>query len=186
MKVNWKVSCADCGWIGDQEEALCQAGRFYYLRCPKFDDNHRIKELAFLPAEERKGRMLFVDDRRKRIMYALNNFPEFDVDIAPNVPEALRAMSSEDWDVVSLDHDLMGHDFEDPETPTCGMAIVRYLEKTGWPTQRKVPQFWVHSSNLFAAHLLIVSLTAIGFEAWYKPITYKVEHMKYDEKGVPK
>lgn len=132
-----------------------------------------------------KAKMLFVDDRRKRIMYALNNFPEYQVEIAPNVPEALRAMSSEDWDVVSLDHDLNGFDFQDPDSTGCGMEIARYLEKTGWPTQRKVPQFWVHSSNLFAAHLLTVSLTQLGFEVWYKPIIYKVENMTYDKTGLP-
>jgi hypothetical protein len=133
-----------------------------------------------------KPKLLFVDDRRKRINFALENYAlVWHVEIAPNVPEALRAMASEDWDVVSLDHDLNGHDFEEPETKTCGMEIVRYLAKTGWPPQRKVPQFWVHSSNLFAAHLMVVELTHAGFEAWYKPIIYKTENMKYDEKGLP-
>ena len=132
-----------------------------------------------------KIKMLFVDDRRKRIEYALNNYPEFQVSITPNVPEALRAMSSEDWDVISFDHDLTGHDFEDPDTPTCGMEIVRYIEKTGWPPQRQKPEFWIHSSNLFAAHLMVTKLTELGYEAWYKPITYRAEHMQYDEKGIP-
>lgn len=139
-----------------------------------------------ISTNKNKAKMLFVDDRRKRIMYALKNFPEFDVEIAPNYPEALRAMSSEDWDVVSFDHDLNGYDFQDPDTPTCGMEIVRYLEKTGWPPQRKIPQFWVHSSNLFAAHLMVVKLTELGFDAWYKPIYYKTENMKYDNTGLPK
>lgn len=133
-----------------------------------------------------KAKLLFVDDRTKRIHYALENFPEMDVTIATCVPEALRQMSSQDWDVISLDHDLNGHDFQDPETPTCGMEIVRYISKTGWPPQRKQPIFWIHSSNLFAAHLMTTSLHKIGLLAYYKPIIYKVEHMTYDEKGVPK
>lgn len=134
-----------------------------------------------------KPRMLFVDDRRKRINFALGVYAiAWHVEIAPNVPEAMRAMASEDWDVVSLDHDLDGHDFQEPDTKTCGMEIVRYLAKTGWPPQRKVPSFWVHSSNLFAAHLMVVELTQAGFEAWYKPIIYKTENMQYDEKGTPK
>lgn len=133
-----------------------------------------------------KARMLFVDDRTKRIHYALESYPEFEVTIATCVPETLRAMSSQNWDVISLDHDLDGHDFSDPDTTTCGMEIVRYIGKTGWPSQRQKPIFWVHSSNLFAAHLMTVSLTELGFDVWYKPITYKVENMKYDEKGLPK
>lgn len=132
-----------------------------------------------------KAKMLFVDDRTKRIHHALENFPEYDVTIATCVPEALRQMSSQDWDVVSLDHDLNGYDFQDSDTPTCGMEIVRYIGKTGWPVQRKKPQMWVHSSNLFAAHLMVVSLTELGFDTWHKPIIYKVEHMKYNKEGLP-
>jgi len=129
--------------------------------------------------------LLFVDDRTKRIHYALDNFPEFRVTIATCVPEALRQMCVRDWDVVSLDHDLNGYDFQNPDTPTCGMEIVRYIKKTGWPPQRKKPEFWIHSSNLFAAHLMVVELTAEGFDVWHKPIYYKVENIKYNEAGLP-
>jgi len=138
-------------------------------------------------------KMLFVDDRTRRIEYALNigefngrdNFHGYDVTIATCVPEALRQMSRQEWDIVSLDHDLNGHDFQDPETPTCGMEIVRYISKTGWTPQRKKPVFWVHSSNLFAAHLMITSLEKIGLTAFYKPIDYKTNNMQYNEKGIP-
>lgn len=130
--------------------------------------------------------MLFVDDRTKRIEHALSVTSQlFDVTIATNVKEALRLLSRQDWDVISLDHDLCGCDFEDPDTTTCGMEIVRYIIKCGWPPQRKIPNFWVHSSNLFAAHLMVVTLTEAGYNAWYKPIIYQVENMKYDEKGLP-
>lgn len=132
-----------------------------------------------------KPKLLFVDDRTKRIHHALNNFPEYDVTIACNVPEALRQMVKEDWDVISLDHDLTGLDFEQPDTPTCGMAIVRYIVQCGgWPKD-KVPEFWIHSSNLFAVHLMSIELLKVDIYATYKPIVYKVEHMIYDEKGIP-
>ena len=132
-----------------------------------------------------KPKLLFVDDRTKRIHYALNNFPEYDVTIACNVPEALRQMVKEDYGVISLDHDLMGTDFEDPDTPTSGMEIVRYIVKCGgWPKD-KVPEFWIHSSNLFAAHLMEITLLEVGIYAYYKPIIYKVENMKYDKEGIP-
>ena len=140
--------------------------------------------------EERRikiQKMLFVDDRTKRIHYALKEHSElYDVTIAACVPEALRQLVAQDWDVVSVDHDLNGHDFQDPDTQTCGMEIVRYIEKTGWPEQRKAPIFWIHSSNLFAAHLMVVTLNGIGLDAYYHPIVYNVENMKYDEKGLPK
>lgn len=133
-----------------------------------------------------KPKMLFVDDRTKRIHHALTAFPGYDVTIATCVPEALRQMVKEDWDVISLDHDLNGHDFQDPDTPTCGMEIVRYIAKTGWTPLRRKPIFWIHSSNLFAAHLMVTSLKKIGLEAYYRPIQYATENMQYDEKGNPK
>ena len=119
--------------------------------------------------------MLFVDDRTKRLEYALTVLSEkFEVTIATNVKEALRLLSREDFDQVSLDHDLTGVDFEDPDTPTCGMEIVRYIEKTGgWPDQvRRKPEFVIHSSNLFAAHLMVMRLKNLGFTCWYSPIIY--------------
>lgn len=129
--------------------------------------------------------LLFVDDRTKRIHWALENLKGYDVTIATCVPEALRQMSSSDWDVVSLDHDLNGHDFQDPDTPTCGMEIVRYIEKTGWPFGKKKPVMRVHSSNIFAAHLMIVRLKALGFEVFKDTIVYEKENMTYDTNGKP-
>lgn len=135
-----------------------------------------------------KPTMLFVDDRSKRIHAILQNATGFDVTIATNVREALRLMSAQDFTVVSLDHDLNGCDFEDPDSPTCGMEIVRYLEKTGWPSDKERPDIWVHSKNLFAAHLMETRLQQMGFRTWYKPFNYdqKIEHFQYDEHGVPK
>ena len=117
--------------------------------------------------------MLFVDDRSKRIHSALRQYSEeYEVTIAVNVKEALRALVREDWDIVSLDHDLTGCDFEDPDTPTCGMEIVRYIEKCGWPIYVSKPIFWIHSSNLFAAHLMSLRLNKIGLSVWHKPFKY--------------
>lgn len=104
-------------------------------------------------------RFLFVDDRSKRIHEALEKYSGFELVIAPNVPEALRLLSRYDWDIVSLDFDLNGNDFSDPDSRTCGMEIVRYLERTAWPKSRKLPDFIVHSSNLFAAELMFKRLT---------------------------
>lgn len=135
-----------------------------------------------------KPKMLFVDDRSKRIHTALSNYSEeYDVTIAANVHEALRALSSEDFSIVSLDHDLNGCDFEDPDSTTCGMEIVRYLQKTGWPDLKPKPEFWIHSHNLFAAHLMWGCLHGMGLVAYHKPFIYeKVEHIVYDELGNPK
>lgn len=135
---------------------------------------------------ETKPKMLFVDDRTKRLMYALNELSKkYDVTIAATVPQALRLMSQYNFDFISLDHDLDGHDFQDPDSNNCGMEIVRYILKTGWPPIKK-PVFYVHSKNLFGANLMATTLIKAGYEAYYNPISEKVEYMQYDEKGLPK
>ena len=134
-----------------------------------------------------KKRMLFLDDRTRRLHSALRQFAgEYDVTIATNTKECLRALSSQNWEVVSLDHDLRGVDFEDPDSPECGMEVVRYLGKTGWPEGKPKPVFKVHSSNIFAADLMILSLRKIGLSAFYDRFVYDDEpkNMKYDEKGL--
>jgi hypothetical protein len=129
-------------------------------------------------------KMLFVDDRSKRIHSALRQYSgEYEVTIAANVKEALRLLSRESWDVVSLDHDLTGCDFEDPDTPTCGMEIVRYIEKCGWPVFIPQPVFWIHSSNLFAAHLMSTRLAGMGLSVLHKPFQYD-EQVRFPRKEV--
>ena len=118
---------------------------------------------------EVKPKLLFLDDRTKRIM-AVNrakDYSSFDVTIVTNVKECLRHLSRYDWDVVSLDHDLNGDDFQDPDDIASGMEIVRYIKKTSWPVQRKRPTFYVHSSNMFAANLMVEELASMGFNAYW-------------------
>lgn len=120
-----------------------------------------------------KPTMLFLDDRSKRLHGALQKFSEdFDVTLVCNVKECLRYMARFDWDVISLDHDLHGCDFEDPDSEINGMEIVRYIETTGWPEGKKKPTFHVHSSNTFAAHLMVTRLVDIGFFAEWRAFEY--------------
>ena len=136
-----------------------------------------------------KPKMLFLDDRSRRIHSALRQFSErFDVTIVANPPECLRYLARFDYEEVHLDHDLRGCDFEDPESKETGMEVVRYIEKTGWPAGKVKPLFIIHSSNLFAAHLMVTRLIKIGLRAYYQPFAYDdaPENMKYDEKGIPK
>lgn len=124
---------------------------------------------------EIKGKVLFVDDRSKRIHSALRQYSFSKVTIAPSAREALRLISSQDWDVISLDHDLNGSDFQDPDDPTSGMEIIRYIKKTGWPIDRKKPVFIVHTSNLFASRMMGERLSALGFVVYKVPFEYDDE-----------
>lgn len=109
--------------------------------------------------------MLFVDDRSKRIHAALRQYSEeFEVIIAPNVPEALRLLSSDKWAVISLDYDLDGGDFSMPESKTCGMEIIRHI--LGWPEDMQLPKVIIHSSNIFGAEAMFRTLVNGSNRNW--------------------
>lgn len=124
----------------------------------------------------RKRRMLFLDDKTKRIDSARRQYGEkWDLTVVTNAKECLRALSAEDWDEVHLDHDLNGDDFQEPWDPTSGMAVVRYIETCGWPANKPKPIFRVHSSNIFAAHLMVKTLQGIGLYAFWERFVYDTE-----------
>lgn len=108
-------------------------------------------------------RILFLDDRTKRIESARKKFIKHDLTVVSNVLECLRQLSERDFDAFYLDHDLGGRDFVDPDDKDSGMEIVRYIEKTGWPDKRKKPLICIHSSNVFAADLMELRLLKLGF-----------------------
>lgn len=119
--------------------------------------------------------ILFLDDRTKRLHAAMATYNPgtgYKLTIACNVKECLRQISCHDYDIISLDHDLNGCDFEDPDGDAVGMEVVRYIEKTGWPAEKPKPTFWVHSSNIFAAHLMVTSLQSMGYDAVWKRFEY--------------
>lgn len=121
-----------------------------------------------------KGRMLFVDDSTRRLQTALKKYADqYDVTICANVVEALRYLSKEEWDVVSLDFDLNGHDFQDPGEITCGMEIVRYIGRCGWPGGKDKPDFVIHSSNIFGATLMMRRLEEMDFIVRYERFQYE-------------
>jgi len=122
-----------------------------------------------------KPKLLFVDDKPSRCEDAIKRYgDEYEVILAHTVADALRQMSGNNLSVVSLDHDLNGQDFQDPDESTSGMAILRYLQKTGWPfDQRPRPRFLIHSTNLFAASAMVDILWQGGFDAISQPYNWK-------------
>jgi len=120
-----------------------------------------------------KEKMLFLDDRSKRLMSAIQKYSDrYDLTIVCNVKECLRYLCRQEWDILSLDHDLNGDDFQDPDDKNSGMEVVRYIAKTGWAINFKKPEIWIHSSNLFAANLMIDVLYEAGIKAYYHKFEY--------------
>ena len=122
-----------------------------------------------------KPKLLFVDDKPDRCADAVKRYgDEYEVILAHTVTDALRQMSGNDLSVVSLDHDLNGQDYQDPDEPTSGMAIIRYLQKTAWPyDQRRMPRFWIHSTNLFAATAMAEILRQGPADVSIRPYAWK-------------
>ena len=125
---------------------------------------------------ERLPRMLFLDDRTKRIESARKQYEgKYELTIVTNAKECLRYLCREEFDIISLDHDLDGNDFQDPDCDTTGMEVVRYIAKCGGfpPSQIVVPEVWIHSSNLLAANLMISELLKVGIPAYFRRFEYE-------------
>lgn len=121
-----------------------------------------------------KQKLLFLDDRTKRLHSALEKYSDdYDLTLCCNVKECLRLLSKEDFDIVSLDHDLNGIDFQDPYSPESGMEVVRYLSKVGWPKYKFKPAIIVHTSNILVAGQMVATLQQCGFIAKHKPFGWK-------------
>ena len=119
-----------------------------------------------------KIKILFLDDRTKRINSAITKFADCELTIVTNVSECLRYMASEDFNEIYLDHDLGGLDFVDPEDKNSGMEVIRYLHKTEWPDRKIRPRFIIHSSNVFAAELMRIALDSMYFFVECRPWKY--------------
>jgi len=133
--------------------------------------DEKMKEFYELQAIQNKHRMLFLDDRTKRIEAARKKYAQqYDVTFVHNTKECLRYLCRQQWDILSLDHDLDGNDFQSPEDTSSGMEVVRYMKV--WMDQYSKPEVWVHSSNLFAARVMLSVLNEYGFHAYYRKFEY--------------
>ena len=130
-----------------------------------------------------KPKMLFLDDRTKRIMSAIQKYSDrYDLTIVCNAKECLRYLCRQEWDILSLDHDLNGDDFQDMDDRDSGMEVVRSMR--GWTRMFNKPEVWVHSSNLFAAEAMLSMLNEYGFHAYYHKFEYDNDSHFCDNKVV--
>ena len=132
------------------------------------------KDIPYEVEEEKPlPRMLFLDDSTKRIESAREQYSNlYDVTYVHTTKECLRYLCRETYDILSLDHDLGGIDFQDPNDVTSGMEVVRYLEECDAGETIDETEVWVHSSNLFAANAMIKRLNDLGMKAYYKRFQY--------------
>lgn len=127
--------------------------------------------------EEKKKRILFLDDRSKRLHSALKKFGD-QVTLVCTVKETRNKLVREFWDVVSLDHDLNFEEFVDSDRKDCGMEIVRFLvENKAFLDHLRTQstQFVIHSSNRIGAMKMAGKLMEAGYNSFWSPWEYDDE-----------
>ena len=72
------------------------------------------------------------------------------------------------WDIISLDHDLGGQTYVDPQRKDCGMEVVRYILMNR-PACLAKTRFIVHSQNQFAATMMAEALSSAGYSCEWEP-----------------
>lgn len=115
-----------------------------------------------------KLRILFLDDRSKRIHAALEKYTGHDLTIVTTVKECIEKISNAnaEWDVISLDHDLNYESFVNSDRPDCGMEVVRFLVIRGNFLSQKFKRtnFILHTSNALAGFTMKGALKKAGFD----------------------
>lgn len=79
--------------------------------------------------------------------------------------ECIQDLKSEEWDLVSLDHDLRGQPYDDPTEENSGSEVVRWIVAN----KPKVKEFVVHSYNFKAAPSMVKALQEAGYKAEWIP-----------------
>lgn len=123
-----------------------------------------------------KKRILFLDDRSKRLHSALKRWGD-QVVLVTTVEETMRFLA-EDWDEIYLDHDLNYEMFVDSNREDCGMEVVRFLVRNS-PYMSHLMRgdvlFICHSSNRPAGEKMAVALLNEGYRAKYERWEYSDE-----------
>lgn len=119
-------------------------------------------------------KVLFLDDRQKRIAVAEERHKDDDLTVVRTAEETISELSKEQrWDLVCLDHDLNGESFVNSKRSDCGMEVVRWMTKYDGPLNRIAKKVIIHSSNLGAAMTMYSALNARGYYTFYERFSYE-------------
>ena len=102
--------------------------------------------------------VLFLDDSEERIKTFKEYCPH--AHIVTTAHECIRAIDSQHWDFVYLDHDLGGETYVDSGREDCGFEVVRHILKT----KPSIKRIIVHSHNTPAAQRMADALTCAGYK----------------------
>jgi CheY-like chemotaxis protein len=111
---------------------------------------------------------LFLDDMEARIEGFVKMHGTKDVVITRTAQETIEALEKHKFDLVSLDHDLGGRQFQPSHEENCGMGVVRWILEN----KPEIKHIVVHSWNIPAAMRMAHQLYDAGYSVEMKPFGY--------------
>jgi CheY-like chemotaxis protein len=129
-------------------------------------------------AERHPIRVFLLDDDVRRHRWFTHRFKGDRVDIANNVAEAERLLSSGNYDAIFLDHDLHPEHYNTDSTDDerTGYAIARWLCSN--PELQRASTILVHTRNADGAMRMVGELRRAGRSADYVPFPLLAERIK--------
>ncbi len=110
-------------------------------------------------------KVLFLDDCINRHAKAFIHRGDKDLKQVWNADDCIKALKEETFAVVSLDHDLRGKAYDDPNIKNSGSEVVRWIVANNPDIQQVI----IHSWNDQQAERLVRELKAAGYSASWEP-----------------
>jgi len=134
--------------------------------------------VARINAERHPIRVFLLDDDERRHRWFTDRFKGDFLDIAHNVAEAQRLLSSGAYDAIFLDHDLHPEHYNSDSTDDerTGYAIARWLCSN--PDLQRASTILVHTRNADGAMRMVGELRAAGRSADYVPFPLLADKIK--------
>jgi hypothetical protein len=145
----------------------------------RFFQNLLIKLGLSQPEAERHPiRVMLLEDDERRCEWFAKRFKGDQLDMATDVDQAKQFLSSERYDAIFLDHDLMpehynSSTFDDERT---GYAIATFL--AGQPKLQRSATIMVHSYNADGGLRMVEELRRGGRHAEYVPFHFLEERIR--------
>lgn len=134
--------------------------------------------LAGIRAERHPIRVFLLDDDERRHRWFVTRFKGDFIDIAHNVAEARRLLSSGSYDAIFLDHDLHPEHYHNDSTDDerTGYAVAVWLSSN--PDLQRASTILVHTRNADGAMRMVEQLRRAGRSADYVPFPMLAERIK--------
>ena len=131
------------------------------------------------PIPERpRIRVFLLEDDERRSEWFAKRFKDEQLDVATDVTQAKELLSSQVYDAIFLDHDLMPEHYgsPDPDDERTGYAVASFLAAR--PELQRASTIVVHSFNADGALRMVEELRRAGRQAEYAPFHFLEERIR--------